>query len=1024
MTFKHILIIHFMIFWSFWLQSQQSAYYLTQDEPYQTAVSFYEKGNYGTAKEFFLRVSADEKYNRNDEIRANAAFYAAMCAIRLFHDDAEFLTNQFTGNYPDNIHVNDARFQLANYFCAVKKYGTALEYYQAVEKNKLSKDEQAEYFFNKGYCYFMKDDPESARVAFFEIKDLDTRYTPPAMYYYSHINYSQKNYQTALNGFLTLTNDETFGAIVPYYITDIYFLQKRYDKVIEFAPGLMEKVTEKRLAEVARIIGESYFQTGKYAEAIPYLEKYMEKAEYVTREDKYQTAYAYYKSGRYEEAADMFGKLSSGNSLLCQNALYHLADCYLKLERKNDARMAFASASKLDYDKNIQEDALFNYAMVTYELSFTPFNEAILALNQYIDKYPLSKRTDEAYNYLVMAYMTTKNYFMALNSLEKIKNKTPEMNKAYQKIAYYRALELINNLNYREAISMLNNSVKYGVFDNKLKSLSVFWKAEAYYRLGNYSDAIAGYRKFIEEPGVYQLSEYSLALYGIGYSCFQQQKFQEASDWFRKFVTQMNQAKVNTVGDALNRTGDCFFIRKDYYAAIDFYDRSIANGSTDVDYALFQKGLSFGVLDKEEQKIEVLNRLIHDYPASNFLDDALYETGESYVAVNQPEKAAQSYKRIIDSYPNSSYVSRALVNLGLIYYNTNRVQEAMNVYKRVIQDYPGTDEARGALSGLKNIYVDQNNVDGYFEYAGKLGSFAKVSEREQDSLSYISAENQYMSGDCEKSSQSFQKYIENHPEGSFILNAHFYKGDCNYQQKKYNEALASFDFVISKPRNIFTEQSLLGAARIAFLQENYAKARDYYKSLAALTETRGNLLEAKVGMMRCSYFLEDYSGAVDGARAVLEIEKLPEAIEREARFKLAKSLYAGDRIMLALEEFQKVATEVTSPEGAESKYLVAEIYFKRGDIKEADKVIADFAGKTTPHQYWMAMSFILWADIFAAQGDYFQAIQTLQSIIDYYGNSDDGVLILARDKYKKYVDLQQADEKIVKQQDIEIDMNK
>jgi TolA-binding protein len=1012
-----------MLCWPLLLKSQQSAYSFMQDENYQTAVVYYEKGNYGTAKELFLRVAADEKYDINSGIRAGSAFYGAMCAIRLFHDDAEFYTNQYIGKYPGHIHVNDARFQLANYFSAVKKYNKALEYYHAVDKNKLSKEERAEYFFNKGYCYFMRNDLENARVSFFEIKDLHTRYTPPAMYYYSHINYSQENYQTALNGFLTLVSDPTFGAIVPYYITQIYFLQKKYDKVIEFAPDFMDKVTEKRVAEVARIIGESYIKSGMYSEAIPYLEKYMEATEYVTREDKYQTAYAYYRSGRYEEAADMFGKLSSGNTLLCQNALYHLADCYLKLDRKHDARMAFASAAKLDFDENIQEDAMFNYAMVTYELSYSPFNEAIQVLNQYIDKYPSSKRTDEAYNYLVMAYMTTKNYRMALSSLEKIRNKTPEIKKAYQKIAYYRALELIKNLKYLDAIALLDNSTSYGIFDNKLKSLSVFWKAEAYYRLGDYSNAIAAHQAFIEEPGIYRLNEYSLSLYGIGYSCFQQQKYQEASDWFRKFITQMNQAKVKTVGDALNRTGDCFFIRKDYYAAIDFYERSISNGSTDVDYAMFQKGLALGVLNREEQKIEILEKLINTYPASNYIDDALYEIGESYVAISQHEKAVQSYRRIIDTWPNSSYVPRALVNLGVIYYNTSRPQEAMNVYKRVIQDYPGSEEARGALNGIKNVFVDQNNVDAYFDYARSLGSFAQVSTHEQDSLSYISAENQYMAGDCENSARNFKKYIENHPDGSFILNAHFYKGDCNYQQEDYDEALVSFNYIIGKPKNIFTEQALLGAARITYMQENWVKALHYFKSLAELTETRGNLLEGRVGMMRCSYFLEDYSGCVNAAKAVLETDKLPEATEREARFKLAKSLYAEDRIMLALEEFRKVAVEVTSPEGAESKFRVAEIYYKREDLKEADRVIADFAVKTTPHQYWMARSFILWADIFAAQGDYFQAIQTLQSIIDYYGNSDDGILILARDRHKKYVDLQQSDEKVVKQEDLEINID-
>ena len=59
-----------------------------------------------------------------------------------------------------------------------------------------------EYFFKKGYCLFQVKDYTNARVAFYEIKDIDTKYTSPAIYYYSHIAYIQKNYETALNGFL------------------------------------------------------------------------------------------------------------------------------------------------------------------------------------------------------------------------------------------------------------------------------------------------------------------------------------------------------------------------------------------------------------------------------------------------------------------------------------------------------------------------------------------------------------------------------------------------------------------------------------------------------------------------------------------------------------------------------------------------------------------------------------------------------------------------------------------------------
>lgn len=1005
------------------IRAQETVYHISQNQDYNKGIDYFNKGNYATAKEFFLNVVNKHQDDDNSEVIARSAYYASMCAVKLFHDDSEYLVIRFINQYPGHTMVNYAYFELANYFYAVKKYGNSLEYYKKVDTQKLTSEDKSEFYFKLGYCYFMKEDLENARVAFYEIKDLNTKYTSPALYYYSHINYSQKNYQTALDGFIKLNNDPTFGSIIPYYVTQIYFLQEKYDKVIAYAPQYLDSVVEKRVAEVARMTGESFFRTGRFKESIPYLEKYMEKADFVTQEDKYQLAYAYYKSEQYENAADMFARLSSGNSLICQNALYHLADCYLKLDRKQDARMAFVSASKLDFDKNIKEDALFNYAVVTYELAYNPFNEALIALNDYIVKYPDSKRTDEAYGYLVMAYMNTKNYSMALASLEKIKNKTPEIKKSYQRIAYYRALELFNNQKYTDAVNMLEKSFSYGVSDNQLRLLSDFWKAEAYYRMGDFTNAIDNYKLFLDKPSAYQLNEYELGLYGIGYSYFKQKQYADAETWFRKYITSMNNAKVNTVADALNRTGDCFFIRQNYHSAVDFYERSIQNGTFDSDYALFQKSLSLGVLGKENEKIENLNKLITNYKNSNYLDDALYELGEGYVSLTRTDEALKAYDKIVNDFPESSYVPKALVQLGLLNYNSNRLTGAMDVYKKVVRDYPGTDEAQVALSGIKNVYVEQNNVEGYFAYAKNLGSFAQVSEREQDSLSYISAENIYMSGDCEKSLPVMKRYIDNHSTGSFVLNAHFYKGDCEYQLKKYDDAFESFEFVISKPKNVFTEQALLGASRIAFSQKQYDKAVNYYKKLESITETHNNKVEAKTGIMRSYYLLGDYDKTVDASRAVLAAEKVSDVVIREARFKLAKSLYAKDRMALALEEFLVLSKEVTSPEGAESKYRVAEIYFKQNQHDNATKVINEFAEKTTPHQYWMAMSFILWADIFAAKGDNFQATQTLQSIIDYYENTSDGILDQAKEKHKKLVEKQQSDEKVVEPKDLEININ-
>ena len=68
---------------------------------------------------------------------------------------------------------------------------------------------------------------------------------------------------------------------------------------------------------------------------------------------------------------------------------------------KKRAHFAFGQASKLDFDKKIKEESLFNYAKLTYETSYSPFGEAIAAFQEYIDLYPGSKRIQEVYDYLV-----------------------------------------------------------------------------------------------------------------------------------------------------------------------------------------------------------------------------------------------------------------------------------------------------------------------------------------------------------------------------------------------------------------------------------------------------------------------------------------------------------------------------------------------------------------------------------------------------------------------------------------------
>jgi hypothetical protein len=61
----------------------------------------------------------------------------------------------------------------------------------------------------------------------------------------------------------------------------------------------------------------------------------------------------------------------------------------------------------------------------------------------------------------------------------------------------------------------------------------------------------------------------------------------------------------------------------------------------------------------------------------------------------------------------------------------------------------------------------------------------------------------------------------------------------------------------------------------------------------------------------------------------------------------------------------------------------------------------DFIDKNSPHQYWLAKSFLLLSDIYMKNGDEFQAKHTLTSIIENYPEQNDGIMAATKQKLQQ-----------------------
>lgn len=958
---------------------------------FNRAIEFFNKEKYPAAIRLFDAYVNDE--NSGDRmLRADAMYYAAISAIRVFNADAEYRMLNFIYTYPESPKLNTARLELADYFYQNKNYRKAGIYYQSVNRQELEGDKLAEYFFRYGYSLYTTGNKEKALLMFSEIKDIDTEYTPPAIYYFSHISYEQKMYETALDGFMKLKDDETFGKVVPFYIVQILYIRKDYDSILAMAPDLLLSAGKERSVELYRFIGDAYYNKGKYAEALPYLEKFSADAKASGREDRFQLGFCYYKTGDIDKAIKVLLDIDAKSDVLSQNIWNILGDCYLKKGDKQRARFAFGEASKLNFDRNIKEESLFNYAKLTYETSNSPFGEAIEAFMEYIEQFPGSERIQEAYDYLVGTYTQLKNYRAALASLDKVPEKDARLEAAYQRVAFFRGLELFKNLQFGQAIDMFDKSLKYENYNRSLRSRAVYWRGESFYRLGQYENAIKDYELFMGLPGSGLLSESLLLRYNIGSSYFNLQDYTNALSHLLAFNENAVNVSPEILSDTRNRIADCYYIATDYKMAISYYEKVIDIGLKDADYAMFQKGFSLGLMNDAQGKVNTLSSLIQKYPSSPIIPNAVFERGRAYVVLENYKQGESDFNNVISSYPNSPFVPRAIVQLGLLYYNLGENAKAVAEYKRVIENYRSSPEARYAMTGLRNAYVDMNDVNSYFAYVRTLGGYGDVNTTEKDSLLYTSGENLYMKGNFEKAKEVFTGYLAEFPNGVFRQNAEFYLAESLRADGNNEEALKLYTDIISLPNSEFTEQALVAASGLSFDKEEYEKAYEYYERLEKIATKDDTKLSALRGQLRSASEAGDAQKTISAATRITSSSDVPEELIREATFLRARANYSLNNSTEALNDFRKVATEVTSEEGAESKYMVAELLYKNGQTAEAEKIVQDFINQNTPHQYWMARMFLLLADISIKKGDTLQAKATLQSLRDYYSVEDDGIL--------------------------------
>lgn len=990
--------------------AQKTSIFVDVDRDYKTGMELFDKKKFGSALKSFQNTIESNK-NAKSLIRIDAEYYAAACAIELFNKDGEWRMKKFIETHPESNKVKWGYFYLGKSNFRKKKYIETIDYLDKVDIYELTKEDVWELRFKRGYSYLETKNIAKAKNDFYEIKDIDNKYAKPANYYYSHISYTEKNYVVALEGFTRLLNDETFGSVVPYYIAQIYFLQGKYDDVIRVAPALLNDSTHaQKKGEINRIIGQSYYHKHDYKNAIPYLLN----GPIASTQDNYQMGFAYYKTSDYKNAVTYLERAAINNDSLAQNAFYYMADCYLKSADKTKARSAYYSAYGLNFDKQIREESLFNYAKLCYETGFSPYNDAVKYFQQYITEYPQSPNKEEAYQYLVNCFHSTKNYEDAMRIIEKMGSGDLRLKQIYQQLAYFRSVNYYNNNKPDSARKYFNMTFRLNT-DPVITAQSKYWLGELSYQGKAYNNAIEAWEAFQLMPGSFNTKEYDLANYNIGYAYFMNKNYTEAGVSFRKYLLSKNLSDPVKAADADVRTADCYFMNKTFNSAADYYETAIALNKVDVDYSIYQKALCNGLVKNYKEKINDLALLQKQFPSSPYIVSSVFETAESYKLSNDVEKAIMYYNKIINEYPTSSYVTRATKTVGFLYYNQNKYDKAFGYLDKIVKQNPKSDEAKDAIETIKKIFKEQSKPDELEAYMNSIGTSISVSELDE-SYWDKAAGLYYDKKDCDAAMPEMQKYIGKFPDGKYITEANFCYAECAYSKNDFAGALVSYRYILSKPRNIHTEIALVKASYILFKDKKYDEALPLYQQLQDAAESSQNKLAAKLGSMRCAFYTKNYDVCVNECNKVLNSnEKLSQIQLTEAHQMKAKSLYETNRHDESVSDFNYLVKNARSEAGAEAYYFLSLIHFEKKELKETEKTANTLINYPYTNNDWNTKAMILMSDVYAERKEFTNAEAVLKSVIE---NADKQEYIdTANQKLKELTDKQKAKEQELKPQE-------
>lgn len=974
--------------------AQQTQVFASDERFFQEGLELFDRQQYGAAQQAFRRYleAAPRRAGRQEagarDRTADAEYYDAVAGLYLLHPDAEGLVLAFVAEHPAHPQAAVAYFELGKFYFDQQNYPQAIAYFQKVAPANLSDAQRAESDFKLAYSEFQQKDYAQARLLFDRSKQAPGPYRYASAYYAGYLAYRANDYAAARADLAVAEQNDEYKAVVPAIMTQIYYKEGNYDGLIAYAaPRLRQEAPPQNADEIELLVGDAYYQKEDYKQATGYYNQYAAgHKNKIEPALQYKIGFANYKMGDYKSAIASLRAVATRRDTLGQNAAYHLGLSYLQAGQKPQAATAFEAARQGPVQQDVAENATLKLAQVQAELGNQP--EVVAVLKDFRRKFPRSRNLATADDLLSEGFLASNDYAQAIDYLEGLDDRGPKLNATYQRVTYAQAATLYNAGQYDPALALADKSLHYPS-DDALRAAAQVLKGEIYSVGQRYPEAAAAYAaaaRTVRQGGVApeEVAFEQRARYGLGYAYYNTKQYGPARPQFQAYLAADDASNTRDANyyDATLRLADLSYVAKSYAPALAGYDKVIQANAADKDYAYYQKGVTLGQLGRRAEADQTLAALLRTSPNSRYAEQAAYQQAQLAFEAGDYQPAVDGFTKLITGRPGSPLVPQALQKRGVAYANLQQPDAAVADFRRVLTEFPRSEAASQAIYSLQESLAAQGKTED-FDQALAAFKAQNPDSKATESVEFEAAKSLYLAEKYPQAIQRLESYLKQYPANALGADARYYLADAYLKTGNKTEALPRLRAVVTENKSEFVNRALGRAADLDLEAKNYPEAIQYYTQLRTASANRREVANAALGLLKAEYESGDDAATRRVAEELRTQAGAPASATNTALLYLGKASYrAGNLDQAAPELAAAVAAAPGDVLGAEANYLLADTQFKQKQYDQALKTAlrnnADFGN----FALWQGRAFLLVADVYAAQGDNFQARGTLNSIVD------------------------------------------